>query len=73
MDLTWRKMLLKKWGIKNCFGHIRIKAVRCGKPNCRKCPHEFYAYHISTLLGATTSKYLGKCDSLGRPLILKPA
>lgn len=23
---------------------IRIKAVTCGKPNCKKCPHYSYAY-----------------------------
>jgi hypothetical protein len=23
---------------------VRIREVRCGKPNCKKCPHKIYAY-----------------------------
>ena len=25
-------------------GTVRIKAVRCGREGCKKCPHKSYAY-----------------------------
>ena len=37
------KKRLKAWGKEE--GNIKIKAVKCGKINCRKCPHTYYAYH----------------------------
>ena len=61
-------ILKKKWGLFGKGGTIRKKAIRCGKENCTKCPHEFYAYHVEYLLGKYLWKYLGKCDNLGRPV-----
>jgi hypothetical protein len=45
-------------------GHIKIKAIFCGKQNCSKCPHSFYAYYKTKYY---TEKYLGKCDKRGLP------
>ena len=61
-------MLKKKWGLGKVGGTIRSKAVRCGKENCTKCPHQFFAYHVQYLLGRYLWKYLGRCDGLGRPV-----
>jgi len=63
-----QKILKKKWEIKDKGGHIRIKSVRCGKSNCSKCPHDFYAYLVHTFFGKQEWRYLGKCDRLGRPI-----
>jgi len=38
---------------------IRIRAVKCGKQNCRKCPHKFYAYRQKRIDGKIKTKYLG--------------
>ncbi len=38
---------------------VRIKSVRCGKPNCRKCPHKFYAYAEKRIRGKLRTRYLG--------------
>lgn len=46
-------------------GHIKIRPVRCGKGNCRACPHQFYAYHVNRW----GEKYLGVCDEQGRPRV----
>lgn len=40
-------------------GHIRLKAVTCGKPNCTKCPHQIYAYAQFRKGKKVTEKYLG--------------
>ena len=56
------------WGIEprwNEGGHVKIKAVKCGKTNCNQCPHKFYAYHVNRW----GEKYLGVCDSEGRPRV----
>lgn len=41
------------------IGTVRIKAVRCGKPNCRKCPHKIYAYAQYRVGKKVTEKYIG--------------
>lgn len=38
---------------------IRIKAVRCNKPNCHKCPHYSYAYAQFRDGSRVREKYLG--------------
>ncbi len=38
---------------------VRIRAVRCGKPTCRKCPHCFYAYAEKRERGRLKTRYLG--------------
>jgi len=68
-DFNPQPILRKKWGIKGTHGTVRVKAVRCGKQNCTKCPHGYYAYFVYYLLGAYVWEYLGKADSFGRPKI----
>ena len=41
------------------IGTVRIKEVRCGKPNCRKCPHKIYAYAQYRVGKKVTEKYIG--------------
>jgi len=60
------------WDIKDGDGCIKIKAVRCNKAGCTKCPHGWYAYHVVVFFGKEQWKYLGKADSLGRP-VKRPA
>lgn len=38
---------------------IRIKPVRCNKPNCHKCPHHIYAYAQFRDGSRVREKYLG--------------
>lgn len=40
-------------------GSIRLKAVRCGKKGCTKCPHHIYAYALYRSGKKVTEKYLG--------------
>jgi len=41
------------------YGQVRLKAVRCGRPNCTKCPHHTYAYARFRQGSHVTEKYLG--------------
>ena len=41
------------------LGRVRIKAVRCGKENCTRCPHHSYAYAQFRIGKKVTDKYLG--------------
>ena len=70
-DYNEQPILKKKWGVKSKLGTIRVKKIVCGKPNCGKCPHEFYAYHVYYFLGKYVWEYLGKSDNLGRPFKYK--
>ena len=45
---------------------IRVKAIRCGKPNCHKCPHRFYAYGERRVGRKLQTKYLGVIRRQGR-------
>jgi len=38
----------------------RLEKVKCGKPECKKCPHGPYWYAYFFLNGKTKSKYIGK-------------
>lgn len=40
-------------------GTVRIKAVRCGKQGCTKCPHKVYAYLRYREGSHVREKYLG--------------
>jgi len=40
-------------------GSVRLKEVRCGKKNCKKCPHKIYAYARYRDGGTVKEKYLG--------------
>ena len=41
------------------IGRVRFKEVRCGKPNCSKCPHKRYAYAQYRVGMKVTEKYIG--------------
>jgi len=41
------------------LGSVRIKEVRCGKKNCKKCPHKIYAYARYRDGKKVLEKYLG--------------
>lgn len=41
------------------IGTVRIKKVRCGKKNCKKCPHQIYAYAQYRDGKKVTEKYIG--------------
>jgi len=41
------------------YGRIKIKAVRCGKAGCTKCPHYQYAYAQYRVGKKVKEKYLG--------------
>jgi hypothetical protein len=41
---------------------IRPQYVRCGKDNCRRCPHGPYWYAYWTEDGRRRSRYVGKLD-----------
>lgn len=40
----------------------QLEKVRCGKPNCKSCPHGpyWYAYYRKGFNGRMVSKYIGK-------------
>lgn len=59
---------LEWWGMSRYEdGSVKIKKVRCGKANCRACPHSFYAVHVTGTKWHRKEKYLGACDPDGRP------
>jgi len=41
------------------IGTIRIKEVKCGKPECTKCPHSRYAYAQYRDGAKVREKYIG--------------
>ena len=41
------------------IGTIKIKEVRCGKKNCKKCPHHIYAYAQYRVGKKVKEKYIG--------------
>lgn len=72
MDSFNHQATIKKmWNVNENGGTIKIKQVRCKSFDCKKCPHLFYAYYKTCFFGKYLYKYLGKCDSLGRPLIAR--
>ena len=46
------------------IGTIRLKEVRCGKKNCKKCPHKIYAYAQYRVGSKVTEKYIGVASYL---------
>lgn len=56
--------LMQTWGKFMEKGHIKIRAVRCGKSGCRTCPHAWYAYFVSP---HGNERYLGVCNKDGTP------
>jgi hypothetical protein len=45
----------------------RYRAVRCGKDDCRRCPHDWYAYRVWNAAGRQHEQYLGPTDEQGDP------
>lgn len=41
------------------IGSLRLREVRCGKENCKKCPHKIYAYARYRDGKKVKEKYLG--------------
>ena len=41
---------------------LRAQHVRCGKPNCTRCPHGPYWYAYWTEGGRRRSRYVGKLE-----------
>jgi len=41
---------------------LRAQSVRCGKPNCTRCPHGPYWYAYWTEGGRRRSRYVGKLE-----------
>lgn len=48
--------------VEKSFGAItfRYETVRCGKPNCTRCPHGPYWYAYWKENGRTRSRYIGR-------------
>lgn len=55
------------WDLPKHRGNVRIKAVYCNKPNCKKCPHAYYLYFREKEGWQMKEKYIGKCDKNGMP------
>ena len=51
---------------------LRAQQVRCGKPNCTRCPHGPYWYAYWTEGGRRRSRYVGKLADEGAPTGLPP-
>ena len=69
---TKSKHVRVAWQLPQCRGYIKVKAIKCGKPGCTKCPHEFFAYFIvKEPCKKAVETYLGKCDEKGFPRIGK--
>jgi hypothetical protein len=49
----------------------QIKAIKCGKRGCRKCPHPGYVYRYFKQDGKTRSEYLGKVENIDFDKLLK--
>ncbi|MBA7657654.1 hypothetical protein ES703_65594 [subsurface metagenome] len=59
-SLEGRKITLRDDETDSYFtAKVRIKAVRCGKINCTRCPHHSYAYAQFRIGKKVTEKYLG--------------
>ncbi len=39
---------------------IKLRAIKCGKTGCKKCPHGWYVYAQWKEKGKVKEKYLGK-------------
>lgn len=43
---------------------FQLKSIKCGKQECKKCPHDGYLYKVKKENGKTKSKYIGKLIDL---------
>jgi len=46
-------------------GRYRYKPVRCGKKDCKSCPHYWYVYRVWRVNGRAQEHYLGPVDDKG--------
>ena len=53
-------------------GSLKIRAIRCGKANCSKCPHEIYAYAQYRDGKKVKDKYLGVATGMVHPTLFIP-
>lgn len=42
--------------------HLRERYIRCGKPNCTKCPHGPYTYLTYRAGSTVKTEYIGKSE-----------
>ncbi len=54
-----KQVMIKTKDGKIVTGRVRLKAVRCGKKGCTKCPHKIYAYAQYRIGKKVMEKYLG--------------
>ena len=47
----------------------KVKKIRCGKPNCKACPHDGYVYVQVSCGGKPKTFYVGKLDKIIRASI----
>jgi hypothetical protein len=45
----------------------RYRGVRCGKDDCRRCPHDWYVYRAWRVDGRAREQYLGPSEEQGDP------
>ncbi|GAH64066.1 unnamed protein product [marine sediment metagenome] len=57
--LAGERIAFKDLGGRVRIGTVRIREVRCGKKNCKKCPHKIYAYAQYRVGKKVTEKYIG--------------
>jgi hypothetical protein len=67
MIFSETKYIREAWGLPEWRGHVRIKAVNCGKKNCKMCPHGYYLYFREGRWRKAKEQYIGKCDKNGMP------
>jgi len=67
MKFKETKKIREAWKLPRFRGHVRIKAVNCGKLGCRACPHSWYLYFREGVYNKAEEKYIGKCDKNGMP------
>lgn len=54
-----KQVMLKTKDGKVVTARVKIRAINCGKSNCNKCPHRFYAYAQYRDGQKIKQKYLG--------------
>lgn len=54
-----KKIIVESPGGNPRLGTVRLRKVKCGKKNCKKCPHAIYAYAQYREGKKIKTKYLG--------------
>jgi hypothetical protein len=63
---TKREVINRKWIGQTCY---QLEKVKCGKPNCSKCPHGPYWYAYTRIAGKVKSRYCGKSIKVSENLM----